>query len=486
MLMQVVRCLVLPKPKVAVRFKRSIFLPAVTLFVAMAAVAQTSNCPNNSPTNRPAGAVPSQWNLKALLQYMVSPASDLVPVVSHRGNWEYCPENTLEAFQSAWDLTAEAAEMDVRVSAPGMDPYTGVNYPNGEVFLSHDFDMRGEAPNTLNQPTNFIYSLTPDQLVARNMADRHGDILKDSLGNYLHLPTFTQNLQSLYDRAKTVNGIAQGKSTIVVGGKPWDLMTNGMLLVVDVKGTIDKTSRIGVDQYDTFIECMKELNAFQSANHVDMRYAIAYKVGFTNIYGSIVKKSGPVSSVAQYMVGQLMNQSTMGYVPGEALPGLIFIIFPVDACVPNSNPCQQLQPSDYTQLNDFRNNYAFSPGDIASNAFLVGDWQYRNEGDSLAMYFTDQLWKGRGVAMFLASNNFSDGVRNSGGNCANTFHDTNQPPINTSICLSDPIQRWSSSSFDYLVPAFGPAHATAITTDQYQNAMDYLTAIGKNNKKLIQ
>ena len=419
---------------------------------------------------------------------MVHPQSGLVPVVSHRGYWEYCPENTLEAFEAAWDYEAEAIEMDVRLSAPGTDPATGANYPDGEVFLTHDFDLRGEAPNTVGQLTNFgFYALTPSEIVQRNMADRHGNILLDSVGNNLHLPTYTQLLQSIYQRAVAENGIAPGGSPIVVNGVHWDLMTNGAYLVVDIKDRIDKDTLLGADQYDTFIECMKELNAFQSANHIDMRYAVGYKVGITNIYRSIVDKAGQVPSAAQYMVGQLMDP-TMGYVPEEALPGMIFIIFPQDACVPNTDrsaPCKQLLPSDNTQLNDFLFNYAFLPGDKASNAFLVGDWQYRNEGDSLAIYVTDPIWQGRGVAMFAASNNFSDGVRNSGGNCENPFK-KNNPVINTSTCLSDPVQRWSSASFDYLVPSFGPAHATAmITTDQYQNALDYLIAIGQNNQSLI-
>lgn len=468
------------------QFRSTMIIPAAVILIAVAAVAQSNVCPNNSPSKRPMDAVPATWNLQKLLQQMVHPQPGLILVTSHRGNWEYCPENTLESFQSAWDLTAEAAEMDVRVSAPGADPYTGVNYPNGEVFLSHDFDLRGEAPNTLNQPTNFIYSLTPSQLAARNMADRHGTILSDSIGNKLHLATFTQLLQSLYDRASAVNGIATSASSVIVNGAHWDLVTKGMLLVVDVKGTIDMTSGLGKDQYYTFIECVKELNAFQSTHHVDMRYAIAFKVGFASVYDSIVAQSGQVPSVAQYLVGQLMNQSTMGYVPGEALPGLIFIVFPQNACVPNSSPCQQLLPSDNTALNDFLYNFAFTPGDAATNAFLVCDWQYRNEGDSLAAYLTDAIWQGRGAAMFLASNNFSDGVRNSGGDCLNTFVDTNQPPINTSYCVSDPVQRWSSSAIDYLVPSFGPSHSTSITTDQYQNAIDYLIAIGQNNQSFIQ
>jgi hypothetical protein len=287
----------------------------------------------------------------------------------------------------------------------------------------------------------------------------------------------------MYDRALTtpVSGIKKSGSPIIVNGRNWDLMTNGMLLVVDVKGTIDQRSNLGKDQYDTLVECTKELRRFERTHTVDLRYAVAFKVGFTNVYLSL--KNLETNDPVAYLVKQFLSPETY-YTNGDVLPALIFIIFPADGCVAGTNPCVQLPPSKNERLNSFLQRYQIG-SDSNTNRFLVNDWQYRNEGDSLAPYLVDPLWKGRGAAMFLASNNFADGVRESGGFCRNRFSDQNIPPINTSACTSDPVQRWSSSAIDYLVPSFGPAHSTSITTDQYQNAIDYLIAIGMNNQDII-
>jgi Glycerophosphoryl diester phosphodiesterase family len=434
-------------------------------------------CPAANPAQRPSGITPSKWNLTKVLQYLKAPTpqvpgSGLVVLISHRGNWEFCPENTLEAFQSAWDLGVEGAEMDVRVSAPGVDPKTGVSYPNGEVFLSHDWDIRGEAPSTdFTMPTkNTIYGLTPDQLSSRTMVDRHGKYLVDSSGNSLYLPSFTDLLNSLYQRATSL-GLVSAPSP----RKPeWKYLGKGMLLVVDVKGLNQNPLWT---EYAALIEAAKEMYAFETANQIDLGDAIAFKIQFKDF--------------EEYSAASLLNAVTnpdIGYPAGAQIPPIIFIVFPQDACKPestNAEPCKLIPPAENTALNDYLTNYP---------AFLLNDWQHRNEGDALTTYLTDPLWINRGVASFLASNNFAEGLRNSGGNCLNTFSDSNiigpkpnpdLPPINTSYCISDPMQRWSSAALDYLVPSFGPRHATSITTDLYQNASDYLTAIGLNNTSLL-
>jgi Glycerophosphoryl diester phosphodiesterase family len=450
--------------------------------------AQDKICPNNNPAQRPANITPSGWNVSKILHYMRFPTgyaqNGLIVLISHRGNWEFCPENTLESFQSSWDIGAQGAEMDVRLSAPGSDPLNNnANYPNGEVFLSHDWDLRGEAPNPPSpnsQASDFIYSLTPAQLEARNMSDRHGKVLKDSLGNYLHLASFTQLLQSMVQRASSQGYIQPHASPRVPSGS---YMKNGMLLVVDIKGTITKAGA-GVGQVNTFLEAVKEMNDFETANSIDLGDAIAFKVQYKD-FAAATNASRLVLAV---------TDGEVDYVPRMQIPRIIFIVFPQDVCPTVDRgrvPCSILAPSNNTALNDFRDNYLDPTGD--TQGLLTIDWQYRNEGDALANYVFDPGWSGWGRAMFLASNNFAEGVRNSGGDCMNTFSDARSipdpsetlPPINTSFCTSDPIQRWSSASLDYLVPSFGPKHATSITTDLYQNAVNYLTAIGLNNTSLL-
>lgn len=70
-------------------------------------------CGGNGPATRPA----------------FEPAS-LRGVVAHRGASREAPENTLAALRRAWELGAESAEIDVRVTA------------DGHVVLMHDADTR--------------------------------------------------------------------------------------------------------------------------------------------------------------------------------------------------------------------------------------------------------------------------------------------------------------------------------------------------------
>lgn len=452
--------------------------------------ARMAVCPDANPVNRP-GYIDltkqSKWVLQNVVNWMHKPEDDvltpgkgLVLVVSHRGNWEYCPENTLESFHSAWDLGAVAIEMDIRLSAAGQDG--DVTYPKGEAFLSHDFDIRGEAPNPALLGQNYIASLPPASLRIRNMADRHGLILKDSSGNHLHLKSLTDLLTSIKERATALN-------LIDPPAKPGDPSTlhGGAVLILDIK-EYKTEDGIGANQYETFVETLKEFNDFQFNNKIRMNEAVIFKVGFEKfIVGFATTKSYGTA----HELERIVKSKDVDYISGNGLPQLIFIVFPEDACKPKSTvtgDCPSIPPGSYEALNDYGENY---PGLISN------DWQYRNEGDALAPYIVYSAepqwsgWKLWGSAMFLASNNFSDGVRNSAGNCRNGTHTYDHPPfpnsdypaINLSGCVSDPIQRWASSSLDYLVPSFGPPkHATTITTDQFQNAIDYLISIGLNNQ----
>jgi hypothetical protein len=249
-----------------------------------------------------------------------TPGSGLVVLISHRGNWEYCPENTLEAFQSAWDIGAEGAEMDVRVSAPGADHTTGHNYPVGEVFLSHDWDLRGEAPDSdLAQPTsNVIYSLTPDQLRSRKMVDRHGKPLLDSNDAPLHLPSLTDLLESMYKRATALNLIGQSPRK-----SGWKYLGKGMLLVIDVKGLSNDPLWT---QYATFLEAAKEMYAFETANQLDLGDAVAFKLQYKDF-----------ESYSAAALANTLRTTDIGYPDGAELPRIIFIVFPQDVCKPDSD-----------------------------------------------------------------------------------------------------------------------------------------------------
>lgn len=49
----------------------------------------------------------------------MEPSADYVPVVSHRGDWRYAPENSLQAVQRCIDLGVDVVEIDVRLTEDG-------------------------------------------------------------------------------------------------------------------------------------------------------------------------------------------------------------------------------------------------------------------------------------------------------------------------------------------------------------------------------
>jgi hypothetical protein len=191
--------------------------------------------------------------------------TDLVLLVAHRGIWEFCPENTLEAYEVAADAGADGIEMDLRPSGAGNDA-AGVNWPYGEIFLTHDYDLRGEAPGGDGSfQQNNIYYATPAQLQlssshnktrmtsqgvpvpwpqGRSMVDRHGNPALDASGSGIQFWTLTDMLYQLYARAQAIAavhpntniGIDKSQGTGVCNRPPYPAVSNGPFLVLDIKG----------------------------------------------------------------------------------------------------------------------------------------------------------------------------------------------------------------------------------------------------------
>jgi len=215
----------------------------------------TPYCPAATITSTRAAAA-SIFNLSKIRSYTALSASynvlsgsnfNLVAMVAHRGVWEFCPENTLEAYEAALDLGAEAVEMDIRPSAPGYNSNEGVNYPNGEMFLTHDYDLRGESPDLDNiNPQNVIYTATPDSLTGRAMVDRNGR--PAYANNCVPVPVpVTSNCTAttpIVFRSLTallthiLLKARANPATIVTGGgnQGRDLVTRGAEVMLDVKG----------------------------------------------------------------------------------------------------------------------------------------------------------------------------------------------------------------------------------------------------------
>ncbi len=54
-----------------------------------------------------------------ILQRLKNPSKDHVLVVSHRGDWRYAPENSLESLKRCIDLGVDIMELDVRLTKDG-------------------------------------------------------------------------------------------------------------------------------------------------------------------------------------------------------------------------------------------------------------------------------------------------------------------------------------------------------------------------------
>ncbi len=56
---------------------------------------------------------------KTILEQLKNPSKDYVLVVSHRGDWRYAPENSLQAVKRCIDLGVDIMELDVRLTKDG-------------------------------------------------------------------------------------------------------------------------------------------------------------------------------------------------------------------------------------------------------------------------------------------------------------------------------------------------------------------------------
>lgn len=54
-----------------------------------------------------------------ILEHLKNPSKDYILVVSHRGDWRYAPENSLQAIQRCIDLGVDVIELDFRLTKDG-------------------------------------------------------------------------------------------------------------------------------------------------------------------------------------------------------------------------------------------------------------------------------------------------------------------------------------------------------------------------------
>ncbi|HVD59313.1 MAG TPA: glycerophosphodiester phosphodiesterase family protein, partial [Gemmatimonadaceae bacterium] len=104
------------------------------------------------------------------------------PVIGHRGNRAHAPENTLESFAQAVAASADAIELDVRITADGIP------------VVMHDPDVR----RTTNG-TGEVERLTFDEIRALDAGARFtkdGGATFPYLGKGHRVPSFDEVLEA--------------------------------------------------------------------------------------------------------------------------------------------------------------------------------------------------------------------------------------------------------------------------------------------------
>ena len=80
-----------------------------------------------------------------------------IEVAAHRGNVALCPENTMAAFKSAYDISADMIELDLRMTK------------DGEIVLIHDNDLARTA-----DVSGKIRELTMEEILRADVGIKKG------------------------------------------------------------------------------------------------------------------------------------------------------------------------------------------------------------------------------------------------------------------------------------------------------------------------
>lgn len=88
--------------------KKYFILPILLLFLGQIVSAQSEE-----------SVVGSKNRTTIVLEHLKNPSKEYVLAVSHRGDWRYAPENSLQAIQRCIDLGVDIVEIDVRLTKDG-------------------------------------------------------------------------------------------------------------------------------------------------------------------------------------------------------------------------------------------------------------------------------------------------------------------------------------------------------------------------------
>lgn len=409
-------------------------------------IAEAQNCPASTMTSERAQSG-ANWTLSKIVDQMQHPANDLILATAHRGAWRYCPENTIEAFHKAMDDGAEAVEMDIRLAV------------DGTPMMTHDWDRRGEAPHTGvgMSYNNFVYALQPSELMSAPMVNRVGADAVDTENHPIHMHSLNELLDSYLARVQMLTGEDAYSKTV----------NRGSMVVLDLKGSGDGAESYiegygyNTSQYSNLLNSLRAVKAWQDKTGYDlMTHALAFKINLKSI-----------PDIEQF----ISDYSAIGL--QSTPPHLIFIVFPEDMqYVDNDEAKGFMYPERVQKLDTYVVEY--------SN-YLLTDYQYRYPGVSVEKYVLETRQNGRGAGGFASTNAFPEGNRDSDGTCSLSSGLFVRIP-----CGPQALQKFATSALEFMAPPRVNGvqviqRASSITTDWYENLVNYLSVIGMRNTEHI-
>ncbi|MBT9333126.1 glycerophosphodiester phosphodiesterase [Paracidobacterium acidisoli] len=401
----------------------------------------------------------SDWDLVKLQREMQRPVDreNLILVTAHRGDWDICPENTIEGAMMAMDQKLELVELDVRVTTDGI-PY-----------LTHDWDLRGEALNANRDEAteNNIYKIESGTLAAENRVkpDRHGYPGKSGGDDRtIHFQTFRQFLETYLDRVQRLDhGVVD------------HVVRRGAGIVVDIKGEDRVVTDLEYEQslqYTSLQKILREVHRFEQQKGVSLKNVLIYKVNLKSmrqITETPVPNAHDRKPLTADEFNEFLRTAEIGYTPG-----LIFIVYPEDWV--KSGP-KETYSVYHPWLEDYRKHY---------EKLLAVDWQTRYPNINLEAESLDDVNNDRGVGAFVSYNPFPEGGRRSDGTC--TFQGNPDTPVRDpnlgTMCLQQGLKTYASASIEFFFPPRDsglPLLATSLTTDMYENAVNYLRIMGRRH-----
>ena len=142
-----------------------------------------------------------------------------IEVAAHRGNVALCPENTMAAFKSAYDISADMIELDLHMTK------------DGEIVLIHDNDLARTA-----DVSGKIRELTMEEILRADVGIKKGVEFKGT-----RVPTLRQFCEFVASKDNTMQFNFEFKDYIHDGEEWAKACADKIIAMVDSYGLWDRS-----------------------------------------------------------------------------------------------------------------------------------------------------------------------------------------------------------------------------------------------------